>query len=147
MTNRKSWTHIFKCFVFCPLIFFMPGNIYDSSRTLGIITFAQPASSSLHFLRFMGLIGYTRTRWRRSSLLTGSLPWMLPTYLISGLPSTCRSGVDETASTHNSRPLRRDFCQIFFSFFFFYESDPIYLLQTCRYYRDASVLDNEALSS
>lgn len=27
---------------------------------------------------------------------------MLPTYFISGLPATCRSGVDDTANTHNS---------------------------------------------
>lgn len=41
-------------------------------------------------------------RCKRISLLTGSLPCMLPTYFISGLPATCRSGVDDTANTHNS---------------------------------------------
>ena len=45
-------------------------------------------------------------RWRLISRPTASLPWMLATYLMSGLPFMCWNGDTETTITHRSRPTR-----------------------------------------
>ncbi len=47
----------------------------------------------------------TSIRWRAISRLTASFPWMLATYLTSGLPFMCWNGEIETTQTHRSRPV------------------------------------------